>query len=75
MQKAKLLFAKKAKILLRRLKVFMERYTTQPLVAGNHIAVGRGIDITVQSLGRVNIDQIMMYEVKDGLIISEQFFY
>ena len=66
---------KKGEDFIKTIEGFHVAYTTQPLVAGNHIAVGRGIDITVQSLGRVNIDQIMMYEVKDGLIISEQFFY
>lgn len=66
---------KKGEDFIKTIEGFHGAYTTQPLVAGNHIAVGRGIDITVQSLGRVNIDQIMMYEVKDGLIISEQFFY
>ena len=50
-------------------------YTTQPVVAGNHFAVGRGVDILVNGFGRVKIDQIMLYEVKDGQIVLEQFFY
>ena len=50
-------------------------HTTHPVVAGNHFAVGRIQDVTVNGLGRVTINQIMMYEVKDGKIISEQFFY
>jgi ketosteroid isomerase-like protein len=49
--------------------------TTTPLVTGNHFAVGREKDITVKSHGRIKISQIMLYEVKDGQIISEQFFY
>ena len=49
--------------------------TTAPLVTGNHFAVGREKDITVQPHGRIKISQIMLYEVKDGKIISEQFFY
>ena len=49
--------------------------TTEPLVTGNHFAVGREVDITVRPHGRIQIDQIMLYEVKDGQIISEQFFY
>ena len=49
--------------------------TTQPLVTGNHFAVGREIDITVKPHGRIQINQVMLYEVKDGQIISEQFFY
>lgn len=49
--------------------------TTLPTVAANHFTVGRTMDITVEGLGRINIDQIMLYEVRDGRIISEQFFY
>jgi hypothetical protein len=49
--------------------------TTQPVVAGNHFAVGRVMDITTEGFGRIKIDEIMLYEVKDGQIISEQFFY
>ena len=49
--------------------------TTAPIVSGNHFAVGRAIDITQQDFGRIQINQIMLYEVKDGQIISEQFFY
>jgi hypothetical protein len=52
-----------------------ETYTTQPVVAGNHFAVGRGMDITTQGFGRVKIEEIMLYEVKDGQIVLEQFFY
>jgi len=33
------------------------------------------VDITVQGFGRIKIDEIMLYEVKDGHIVSEQFFY
>ena len=49
--------------------------TTRPTVAANHFSVGRMVDITAEGFGRVKIDQIMLYEVKDGRIISEQFFY
>jgi len=49
--------------------------TTEPVVTGNHFAVGRHIDITVQSHGRIQINQIMLYEVKEGEIVVEQFFY
>jgi hypothetical protein len=37
--------------------------------------VGREMDITVQLHGRVQINEIMLYEVKDGEIVLEQFFY
>jgi hypothetical protein len=49
--------------------------TTQPILGGNHFAVGRIMDITVKGLGRVKMNEIMLYEVRDGQIIKEQFFY
>ena len=50
-------------------------YTTAPVVGGNHFAVGRGMDVTTEKFGRVKIDEIMMYEVRNGQIVLEQFFY
>jgi hypothetical protein len=50
-------------------------YTTEPVVGGNHFAVGREVDITLQELGRIQLNQIMLYEVKDGQIVVEKFLY
>jgi hypothetical protein len=50
-------------------------HTTHPVAGGDHFAVGRGMEITVKGIGRIKIDQIMLYEVKNGQIILEQFFY
>ncbi|MEP6950273.1 MAG: SnoaL-like domain-containing protein [Ginsengibacter sp.] len=54
---------------------FHSARTTEPVVGGNHFAVGREVDITVQGFGRIQMNQVMLYEVKDGQIVSEQFFY
>jgi SnoaL-like domain len=66
---------KKGEDFVKRIQAFHSAYTTEPLVTGNHFVVGREIDITVQGHGRIQINQIMLYEVKDGQIVSEQFFY
>ena len=66
---------KKGKDWVKRIEAAHKLYTTAPVVAGNHFAVGREVDITVNGHGRIRINQIMLYEVKDGRIISEQFFY
>src|SRR4051812_23300778 len=50
-------------------------FTGEPIATGNHFAVAREVDIIVEGHGRVQMNQIMLYEVKDGKIISEQFFY
>lgn len=49
--------------------------TSAPLVAGNHFVVTRRVSIDVKEIGRLDIDQLMMYRVKNGQIVSEQFFY
>lgn len=50
-------------------------YTSDPLVAGNYIAVAMGLDATYKGMGRQKMDEIVVYEVKDGKIVKEQFFY
>ena len=66
---------KKGEEWVKRVEAFHGGHTTEPVVSGNYFAVGRKADITVQGLGRIQIDQIMLYEVKDGQIVLEQFFY
>ena len=66
---------KKGEEFVKRIEAVHKRHTTDPVVAGNHFAVGREVDITVQGLGRIQINEVMLYEVRDGEIVSEQFFY
>lgn len=66
---------KKGKEWVEKIEAVHGTFTTHPVIGGNHFAVGRGMDITVKGFGRIKIDEIMLYEVKDGRIISEQFFY
>ena len=66
---------KKGEDWVKRIEAAHRRYTTEPVVGGNHFAVGREVDITVQGFGRIKIEEIMLYEVKDGQIVLEQFFY
>lgn len=66
---------KKGEDFVAQIEDFHGAFTGEPLVSGNHIAVGREMDITVKGFGRVQMKEIMLYEVKNGKIISEQFFY
>lgn len=50
-------------------------YSKEPIIAGNHFAVAMGMDVTMKGMGRVNMDEIAVYEVKDGKIVKEQFFF
>jgi hypothetical protein len=66
---------KKGEDFVKRIEAVHSAHTTEPLAIGNHFTVGRSKDITVQGHGRIQINQIMLYEVKDGQIVLEQFFY
>ena len=58
-----------------RIEALHSASTTAPVVAANHFVVGRKKDMTVKEIGRIQINQLMMYEVRNGKIVSEQFFY
>ena len=66
---------KKAEEWVSRVEAVYNQYFTEPVVGGNHFALGWGIDADVAGLGRRRIDEIMLYEVKDGRIVLEQFHY
>ena len=44
-------------------------------IFGNHIFLEMGLDVTIKGMGRMNMNEMCQYEVKDGKIISERFFY
>ena|SRR5688572_2076442 len=48
---------------------------SEPLVAGDWFAVAMSIDATYKDRGRVPMQEICVYRVRDGKIVHEQFFY
>ena len=46
-----------------------------PIVVGNWFAVTMTLDATMKGRGRVNMQEICVYQVRDGKIVREQFFY
>ena len=50
-------------------------YSNEPQVAGKHFSVIMGMDVTMKGMGRMKMDEVAVYEVKDGKIVKEQFFY
>lgn len=50
-------------------------YASQPVVGGNFFSVAMGMDVTMKGAGRMNMDEIAVYEVQDGKIVKEQFFF
>lgn len=47
---------------------------SEPLVAGNAIAFALTMDVTMKGRPRETWNELCVYQVKDGKIISEQFF-
>lgn len=46
-----------------------------PIVSGNHFCMPMMMDATFKEVGREKMDELCVYEVKDGKIVKEQFFY
>lgn len=47
---------------------------SEPLVAANSFACTMRMDITMKEQGRIDMTELCVYQVKDGKIVSEQFF-
>ncbi len=50
-------------------------YSTPPVIGGNFFSLGMGMDVTMKGVGRTKMDEIAVYEVKEGKIVKEQFFF
>lgn len=48
---------------------------SDPLIGNNAIAFTLNMDISMKGRGRTKMEEICVYEVKDGKITSERFFY
>lgn len=48
---------------------------SEPLVAGNWFTLALTMDVTFKDRGRMAIEELCLYHVRDGRIVSEQFFY
>lgn len=65
----------KAKAWNEKVEEMHDGYCSPPLVAGDFFSCAMGMDVTIKEQGRMKMDEIAIYEVKDGKIVSEQFFY
>ena len=48
---------------------------SEPLISGSVIACTFTMDVTMKGMGRIPMTEIGVYQLRDGKIISEQFFY
>jgi limonene-1,2-epoxide hydrolase len=51
-----------------------EYSASKPLVAGDAIAMTLAMDVTMKGRGRMKLQEVCVYEVKNGKIASERFF-
>ena len=47
---------------------------SEPMIAGNTFALTMRMDVTMKDKKRMDMTELCVYHVKDGKIISEQFF-
>jgi hypothetical protein len=48
-------------------------FVSDPLVAGNSFACVLRLDLTLREHGRMSLNELCIYEVKEGKIVAEQF--
>ncbi|HXO76116.1 MAG TPA: SnoaL-like domain-containing protein [Puia sp.] len=48
---------------------------SEPVIAGEYFSIALLMDVTMKGMGRLNMDELIVYHVKDGKIDSEQYFY
>jgi hypothetical protein len=48
---------------------------TDPVVCGDYFSVGMTLDATMKGMGRMLLEEICVYGVKDGKVVFEQFFF
>jgi limonene-1,2-epoxide hydrolase len=48
---------------------------SEPLVAENFFSLTMKMDMTIKGMGRMKMDEVCVFEVNDGKIVFEQFFF
>ena len=65
----------KAELFISLVDQFYGSTITDPVIAGDYFSVGWVTDIQMKGEERKTSGEICLYKVKDGKIISEEFFY
>ena len=66
---------KKAKARMEMIEEVHSGFCSEPVVGGNFFSVAMGREITFKGKPKMSLHEIGVFEVKDGKIILEQFFY
>ena len=65
----------KSKEWLENMEAFHASSISEPVVAGNFFTAKMSFDCTFKDRGRQQMEEVCVYEVKEGKIVSEQYFY
>lgn len=65
----------KSKQWMDNIEEFHSSNISEPIVAGNHFTATMNYDVTFKDNGRQKMEEVAVFEVKDGKIKNEQFFY
>lgn len=65
----------KADLFISMVEQFYGDSITDPVIAGDYFSIGWNTDIQMKGQQRQSMNEICLYRVKDGKIVSEQFFY
>lgn len=50
-------------------------WCSEVLVGGDYLTCAMGMECTMKGMGRVKMEEVCVYKVKDGKVVSEQFFF
>jgi len=65
----------KEKRFLKGVKEWIRFEVSNPIVSQNHFSIRMYTEVELVNNQKVVLDEIIVYEVLDGLIVKEQFFY
>ncbi|MFD0861791.1 SnoaL-like domain-containing protein [Sungkyunkwania multivorans] len=60
---------------LENVEEFHEGKISDPIIAGDHFTCTMDYDVTFKDRGRAQMKEVCVFQVKDGKIVNEQFFY
>lgn len=66
---------KKSELFNSTMEEFHGAEISDPIIAGKHFSIAWTLDATMKERGRMKMEEICVYKVEDGKIVSEQFFY
>lgn len=58
-----------------KIETIHSQYCSEPIVAGNFFSIVLKRDVTFKNAPRMNAEEIGVFQVTGGKIVSEQFFY